>query len=644
MSDTWYLRTQDETFGPETKDRLIEWAQMGRIQPGQEISSDGENWLPATEIDFLDMRWSIDIGDGVPRGPFNKVAAQALLNSGRLPRGSKLVEVRREEKNVQQPTSDTRESETPSDARQPATDSRGTQSSQPRVIEKIVEKRVEVPVEKIVEKRVEVPVEKIVEVPVERIVEKRVEVPVEKIVEKRVEVQDPELLARLDEMTARAEQLRTGLAAAETRVNAAEAQIAATRTEAEAQIAATRDAAEAQVEAARTEAEAQVEAARNEAAAAKEQARTAEAETLALSNEIKRLPPNAQAAADMEAAVYALLQEEAAALAQTLETEKREAEESQKRWRARSERLLARRQELLKRIGANADDMKRRALMEHPEDPRTANLRRELDALRVLNEKTARETEVRLQDLMQKLREKTAEAERLRKQVEDVTALNQQIQNLRLRLQQREKELMDERQNAENARQQHLAAQQTLLSRLSALESSLPGHTVQSREARAVKLAPWMGVKTEGSSGSVIKKHPESHIVYALPCAIPDRPRECGVLRSAPERSSTGLGASIVRAVCRPFPHVAGHVVQPPCVRLEGTDRCRHPASIVETFVRKPPGRHAHQRHIAAETILPTEGAVRKVRERREVVVQRTVWHGRRTSRARCPFPFIAGR
>jgi predicted flap endonuclease-1-like 5' DNA nuclease len=48
-----------------------------------------------------------------------------------------------------------------------------------------VEKRVEVPVEKIVEKRVEVPVDKIVEKIVE--VEKRVEVPVEKIVEKIVE-------------------------------------------------------------------------------------------------------------------------------------------------------------------------------------------------------------------------------------------------------------------------------------------------------------------------------------------------------------------------------------------------------------------------------------------------------------------------
>ena len=477
MANTWYLRTQDETFGPETRDRLIEWAQMGRIQPGQEISADGENWLPATEIDFLDMRWSIDIGDGLPRGPFNKVAAQALLNSGRLPRGSKLVEVRKETPDVPPPTSDSREAESSPDVRQPAADRRENGHVQPRVIEKIVEKRVEVPVEKIVEKRVEVPVEKIVEkrveVPVEKIVEKRVEVPVEKIVEKRVEVQDPELLARLDEMTARAEQLRTGLAAAETRVNAAEAQMAATR-----------DAAEAQVV-----------AARNEAAAAREQAQAAAAESLALSNEIKRLPPNAQAAADMEAAVYALLQEEAEALAQTLETERREAEEAQKRWRVRAERLLTRRQELLKRIGTDADDMKRRALIAHPEDPRTTNLRRELDALRLLNEKTARENEMRLRDLTQKLGEKTVEADRLRQMVGDATALSRQIQELRQKLQQREKELMDERQRAEEARRQHAAAQQTLLARLSALESSLPGNTNQSREARAVKLAPWMGLK-----------------------------------------------------------------------------------------------------------------------------------------------------
>ena len=94
MNKQWYLRTQDETFGPESKICLLEWARQGRIQPGHEISSDGVTWTPATEVPFLDMRWSIDIGDGYLRGPFNKMAAQGLLSSGRLPSGSHLVEVR----------------------------------------------------------------------------------------------------------------------------------------------------------------------------------------------------------------------------------------------------------------------------------------------------------------------------------------------------------------------------------------------------------------------------------------------------------------------------------------------------------------------------------------------------------------------
>lgn len=104
------------------------------------------------------------------------------------------------------------------------------QATPPRIVERIVEKRIEVPVEKLVE----VPVEKIVEKPVERlvdnpahlariselegevtiiaglreeivrlqaqppkIVEKRIEVPVEKIVEKRVEVPVEKVVDRL---------------------------------------------------------------------------------------------------------------------------------------------------------------------------------------------------------------------------------------------------------------------------------------------------------------------------------------------------------------------------------------------------------------------------------------------------------------
>ena len=90
----WYLRTQDEIFGPESRDKLIEWARMGRIQPGQEISEDNEIWKRVEDVPFLDMRFSIDLGDGNPRGPFNKAAAEALLSSGRLPASASIVETR----------------------------------------------------------------------------------------------------------------------------------------------------------------------------------------------------------------------------------------------------------------------------------------------------------------------------------------------------------------------------------------------------------------------------------------------------------------------------------------------------------------------------------------------------------------------
>lgn len=151
----WFLRTQDETFGPETEEQLVAWARLGRVQPGQEISDDEVIWHRVEEVPFLDMRFSIDIGDGNPRGPFNKAAADALLASGRLPPTASIVEVRgpfEEEKTTDAAVA------VPHDG-----DAAGTSAVQ--VVEKIVEKevRVEVPVEKIVEKVVEV--EKIVEVP-----------------------------------------------------------------------------------------------------------------------------------------------------------------------------------------------------------------------------------------------------------------------------------------------------------------------------------------------------------------------------------------------------------------------------------------------------------------------------------------------
>ena len=499
MSEQWYLRTQDDTFGPESRERLLEWAKMGRIQPGQEISSDGDTWKPAEEIPFLDMRWSIDIGDGTPRGPFNKCAAEALLRSGRLPPGSKLVEVAPAfEDEEQQGRCPSRDDDGRVAVPRDRISSENTAHEPVEKVvevpvEKIVEKIVEVPVEKIVEKIVEVPVEKIVEkevlkevikeVPVERIVEKEVlvEVPVEKIVEKEVIKEVP--VERVVERERIVEVESTALLA---KAAALEAAVTAAKEEGAKALAAAQE-----------EREQVLSAERAEMQKTRQELENAKRETLTLESEIKRLPSNAKEAADMEAAVYWLMRGEADDLERMMEAEKLEAEAAQKRWRERAEKLAARRVEILKKIGDDAKDMKQRALRMNPVDPRTLQIKQELDALRIVAERNAHESGMRIKDLTRSLNERTTEVKRLSAQVADVKRLQEQIRELREKLQDRDRELQQERQKVEEMRRCSAASQQALLARLSELESGMPGHSNQSKEAhaQASRFPSWMSFK-----------------------------------------------------------------------------------------------------------------------------------------------------
>lgn len=458
MKSNWYLRTQDETFGPETRERLIEWAQMGRIQPGQDVSEDGETWHPATEVPFLDMRWSIDIGDGNPRGPFNKYAAQALLSSGRLPHGSRLVEVR--------PPFDAPPPAPPPAESAPPPRPEPTPASVPspddRALQELKEQNIRL------------------EAKLKQLREDNKSIRSE-LADARtlLAAKDSVLAERNSELAERASALEakdSELAAKDSTIAARNSELAAKANEIAAK-------------------ESEIAKAQQAVSAARANEVKYENRIQLLSDEIKRLPPTARLAADAQAAVYALMKEEADELAAALDAENREAEALRLYRQKRTERLLARRQDILKRIGTDAEDMTRRALLAHPDDPRTTQLRQELDALRLLQEKTALESERKIRELSAKLRERDVEARRLQQQTGDLTVVYRQLQETREKLQRREKELMEERQKAEEERQQHAAAQQALLSRLSALEMGLPGATNQSREARSVRLAPWMGLK-----------------------------------------------------------------------------------------------------------------------------------------------------
>ena len=403
----WYLRTQDETFGPETESKLVEWAQMGRIQPGQTVSNDNIVWQKVEDVPFLDMRFSIDIGDGNPRGPFNKVAAEALLSSGRLPSAAKLVESREPFQSPEPEPEESVAAEAEPVAEEPAL--------APRVVEKVVVKEV----------RVEVPVEKVV------VKEVRVEVPVE--VEKIVvdETRVKELEKQLSDSVREADKLR-------------------------------------------------------------EQVKS-------LADELRRLPQAASEVADIQAAMYSVMTKEAEELQNLIETEKREAEEFRLRYQERADRLLERRRNILKRTGTNIEEMTRKALIERPEDPRTTQLRRELEDMRRISERKAFDYEDRIRSLTEKLRISETELSRAVSGMRDVKQLQAEVQSLREQVQLREKDLMSERQKSEEMRQQQAFAQQAMMARLAALESPSIGtvqslSTNQSREAKLVKLPRWMKI------------------------------------------------------------------------------------------------------------------------------------------------------
>ena len=459
----WFLRTQDETFGPESEEKLVEWARLGRIQPGQEISEDNEVWRRVEDVPFLDMRFSIDIGDGNPRGPFNRAAAEALIASGRLPPTATMVESREpfdapapsvelepEPQPEPEPAPQPEPEPQPEPAPQPEPESQVV-SSQVEPGPKVIEKIVEVPAEKIVEKIVEVPVEKIVEkevikevpVEVEKIVEKEVikEVPVEKIVEKVVV--DETRVKELEEMLA----------------------------------AATRVAGEN-------------EKATKDEKAVSEKLRE---QVHSLEDELRRLPQTASEVADIQAAVYSIMTSEAEELAAIIEAEKKAADEFRRRHEERTDKLLDRRRLLLKRAGSNIEDMTRRALVERPEDPRMARMRKEYDAFRQHSEKMALESERKIRELSDQLRTSRAETARAAEGMRDITQLRAEIEDLKARLQQREKELLESKQANETLRQQQATNQQALMARLASLESPSIGTvptpaTNQSREAKPVKL------------------------------------------------------------------------------------------------------------------------------------------------------------
>ena len=154
--ESWYVKGSDgQVYGPADMASLVVWASEGRIEPNGFVSRDRRSWILAPRLPELEMHWVVETEPGKYYGPFNRQVVNRLAANGSIPQGAfvyrrHLLPVDRDPDPVRV--------EVPVEVE--------------KVVERVVEKRVEVPVEKVVEKVVE----KIVEVPVERIVERVIEV------------------------------------------------------------------------------------------------------------------------------------------------------------------------------------------------------------------------------------------------------------------------------------------------------------------------------------------------------------------------------------------------------------------------------------------------------------------------------------
>ncbi len=88
----WFLRiASGVVFGPVPTKALRLWAEQGRVQPGNEISLDRRNWIPAPSLEELDIVWYLEDAQGNLTGPFNKRAAEKLIADGRVGEGTSIV-------------------------------------------------------------------------------------------------------------------------------------------------------------------------------------------------------------------------------------------------------------------------------------------------------------------------------------------------------------------------------------------------------------------------------------------------------------------------------------------------------------------------------------------------------------------------
>ena len=537
----WFLRTGGETvFGPVTQDGLIVWAEQGRILPGHEVSTDHKKWISAISVDFLDMRWYVDDGDGDLRGPLNRSAAETLIKSGKVSDKAQIVSADEAdlsaieiEEPPARPKPPPRRQEQELDlglTEQPAKKTDALQQERDALAAKVKE------LEQTAEKDARA-TEKLRQQMKKQEIEREelnarltiASQPAAPVVDEALVRERDELLVKLDDLCRE----RDELYAAATDQDDTCKNLIQRVTELEQKIQTdTQTAAHSvdEIRQALTTSENVIQQLRNElqswqqvcqkSTAAEQTALARAAETEAALTElletantrdaqyaekIATLEKNASQSPEEiaqfyadQAAIYQLCKHELEVIAKSMEQERTYFEQLKQVSTQRTQAMQERKQTLMKQLGNSPADMTRLSVREQPSDPSTVRIRNEFDNLRFTHERDMRQAQERERELQRKLHLFESEAGRLRNLALDGEKLARRVQELTEQLRRSEHDLAEEREKTAAEREQFQGSQKALLTRIESLErgtrSEIP-ESIQATDAKTVKLASWMRFK-----------------------------------------------------------------------------------------------------------------------------------------------------
>jgi hypothetical protein len=491
IESQWFLRTGPEAvFGPVDGRALLLWAEQARVLPGHEVSGDRKSWKPASSLDFLDMHWFIDDGDGDLKGPLNRKAAETLIKSGKFSVNAAVVGA--SETEAEEPAKEAAEASNPIAAA--AAEPSSAPAETPVAAEPAEKPAASSAAEDSAARQ------SAVKPPAAGgdTAGKSGALPAGGEEYRKICRENESLKRDHARNMKKIAELQSDLRSRDERLLRVQKELTdrdAALAESERKI---KDAVQMRERALQQARESERSFARLLTDANKRDVEY-KAKIEALKKNLAISPDQTDRFYSDQNAVYQILKRELEALAKTMESERQHMDALKKLEAERFRELEKQRQMLQNHLGNSPAEMTGRVLREQTTDPNAVRLRSELDTMKLAQQRSARQFEERERDLNHKLKVLQSDYAKLMDQMLEKERESESLQRVAEKLAATQHELAELRKSYEAERKQFVANNNAMLARVVELEGyagkGATPEAVQASDARGVKLASWMSFK-----------------------------------------------------------------------------------------------------------------------------------------------------